>query len=151
MTRDSAHTKRSRIVDLTAQPLLAFHAGVRSSITEIIHLGAPSFSWRHAQYQFGIRTKPGVAHAQRRKNTLARKLIKRLAADAMYDFAERDVVDVTVNETRAGLITQRLAIESLHRLIVSAPSLFQIEVRSKARSVREQLFDRYRISAFAFH
>ena len=69
----------------------------------------------------------------------------------MHNFAQRDVVDVAINEARARSIPQRLAIQSLHSFVVSNPTLSEIEIRCKAGSVREQLFDGDRVAAFALH
>src|SRR3989442_9666463 len=69
----------------------------------------------------------------------------------MHYFAERDVVDVAVHETRAWLRAQRLAIQTLDRFLVTYPALSQIEIRGKAGSVRQQVFDRDCISPSLFH
>ena len=60
-----------------------------------------------------------------------------VAPNAVHDFTERDVINVAVDEPRAWLTMQRLAIEALHRFIVSGPTLAQIEIGSKARHVRQ--------------
>ena len=69
----------------------------------------------------------------------------------MHYFAERDVVDVAVHETRAWLRAQRLAIQTLDRLLVTYPALSQIEIGGKAGRVRQQVFDRDCISPSLFH
>ena len=69
----------------------------------------------------------------------------------MHNFAQRDVVDVAVNETRSGRAAQRLAIQTLDRLVIAGPPIAQIEIGSKARHVGKQLFDRDRVAPFTFH
>ena len=39
----------------------------------------------------------------------------------------------------------------LNRFVVTSPTLSQIEIGSEAADVRHQLFDRNRVTAFAFH
>ena len=92
-----------------------------------------------------------VAHAQGRVNILARKLVKHQPTHSMHNFTKRYVIDVAINEPRARLISQRLAIQPLHRFVVSTPSFPQIEIRSEASHVRQQVFDRDCIPPPTFH
>src|SRR5216683_3198806 len=151
MAGDPTHAKRSGIVYLAAQPLLTLCPDVHAGVAEIIHLASSFLSWRDARFESGIGTKAGIAHAQRRKNILARELVKHLAADTMHDFTESNVVDIAINKARARLTAQRLAIQTLHRFIVTSPTIAQIKIRSKAGHVSQQLLDRDRVAAVAFH
>src|SRR5712692_1443920 len=103
MASHAAHPKRSGIVHLAAQPLLTFCPDVRARVAEIIHLASSFLSWRNARFESGIGTKAGIAHAQRRENISARELVKHLAADAVHDFTESNIVDIAINKTRARL------------------------------------------------
>src|SRR5439155_14164741 len=147
----SAHPKRSWVVDLPPQPLLSFGSGVRASVAEIIHLTATLFRGRDSCFQPRVGTKASVTHTERRKNISARELVEHQSAHAMHDLAERYVVDVAVNEARAWLRAQRLAVQTLHRFVVSTPSFPQIEIRSEASHVRQQVFDRDCIPPPTFH
>src|SRR5437660_6991881 len=147
----SAYPKRRGIMDLPAQPLLSFGPGIRARVTEIIHLTATLFRRCNSRFQLRVGTKASVTHTERRKNISARELVEHQSAHAMHDFAERDVVDVAVNEARAWLRAQRLAVQTLHRFVVSTPSFPKIEIRSKASHVRQQVFDRDCIPPSALH
>ena len=68
-------------------------------------------------------TKPGITHPQRHKDISPRKLVERQTADAMHNFTQRDVIDVAVNEFRAGRISQRFRYQSLDRLVISRPAI----------------------------
>src|SRR5213594_3690521 len=46
--RNSTHAKRSWVMDLTTQPLFAFHSGVRAAVAEIVHLAPSFFRWGNA-------------------------------------------------------------------------------------------------------
>ena len=69
----------------------------------------------------------------------------------MDHLAERDIVNVAVDEARPRRVPQRLAIETLDRFVIPGPTITQIEIRSEAAHVRHQLFDGDRVPAFAFH
>ena len=69
----------------------------------------------------------------------------------MHHFAERDVIDIAVNEARSRRSSQRFAIKMLNRFVVTSPTLAQIEIGREAADMRHQLFDRNRVTAFAFH
>ncbi len=137
MTRDATHAKRSRIVYLAAEPLLAFRPGIRARIAQIVHLTTSLFCRRNARSKFRVRTETRVSHAKWNENILARKFIEHLSTDAMNHFAQRDVIDVTIDEACARWSPQRLVIEAFHRFVVAVPALFQIKVRSKACRVHK--------------
>ena len=106
MSRDSIHPIRSWIVDFASQPLLSFSSGVFRGVAEIAHLAATFLCGRNSLPDQPARTKARVAHSQRHEDILARKLIKRGAADSANNFAQSDVADVAVNEARARRISQ---------------------------------------------
>src|SRR5205085_3518571 len=90
---------------------------------------------------FADAAKARVAHAERLVDVPARELVEGLTGSAADDLAERDEVDVAVDEARARGAAERLAVEALQHLFVARPLLAQIEVRRKPRTVSEQLLD----------
>src|SRR5712691_6077237 len=108
MAGDPTHAKRSGIVYLAAQPLLTFCPDVRARVAEIIHLASSFLSWRNARFESGIGPKAGIAHAQRRENISARKLVKHFVFYNDPATTESNIVDIAINKTRARLTAQRL-------------------------------------------
>src|SRR5262245_46103748 len=108
MSRHSAEPRRSGIVHLTAHPSLL--AGRRA---------APLFSGGHARSDLRAqafqRTIGGVFHAERREDILRRELIDRLAADALHNFGQYDVVHVGVDEPGPGFAERSEMPYLLHR------------------------------------
>ena len=72
-------------------------------------------------------------HSERRENILTHKFVKHYPANTMHDFTKRNEINITVDETRSRLIPQSLAIQALHRFVVTAPTVAQIEVGREAR------------------
>src|SRR5439155_14562028 len=70
VARNAAHPKRSGIVHLTAQPLLAFRPGTCATIAEIVHLPAALFGRRNSRHELRVGTKARVAHSERPENIL---------------------------------------------------------------------------------
>src|SRR5205085_1130470 len=140
-----------RIMYLAAQPTLSIGArNCLCSSAKVSGLRAPLLRRRDARAQGGDRFETRVAQAERHVDVAARKLVERLPAHAMHDFAERDEIDVAIDEARARRIAQPLRCESLNRLVVARPLLREIEIRREARTVRQQLLDGYLLAPLAF-
>src|SRR5437762_2503978 len=151
MTGHAAHAKRSWIVHLTAQPLLTHRSRVCSTIAQITHLSAALFGRRDTPYcrrvvvrrsqrqadNFAGPPEAGVMHSQGPKDFGGGKVVQHLATDSMHHFAERDVVDVAINETCSRWIAQGLTIQAFHRFVVTSPTIAQIEIVSEARHMRK--------------
>src|SRR5690242_3624376 len=150
MSGDATHSVRRRIVNLAAQPDIAFSTDVCGRVSQIAQLAATLFRRRDARAQSCARTKTGVAHAERLKNVLLRKLIEWQAAHALHDLAERDETDVAVNETSARRIAQRLFDQVLDRFVIADPAFAQIEIRRVAGAMSQQFFDGDLFPALAF-
>src|ERR1041385_8857879 len=138
-------------MNLTAQPLLTIHPCVGTTVTEIIHLAATLFRRCDSLGEIGGRLETRIAHTERHEDICPRELIQGHAANAMNNFTKRDVIDIAVDETRSRRISQRLAIQALHRLVVTRPTFAQIEVWSETRNMGQQLLDGDRVTASAFH
>src|SRR5207245_7358951 len=69
--------------------------------------------------------------------------VERLSGDAAHDFAEELEVDVAVAEDVARSVDRLLFHEELHRRVVAAPRIVEIEVRPQSRGVREQMANRH--------
>src|ERR1044072_2982139 len=98
-------------------------------MAKITQLTATPFRLGDARTQRSTRKKRRIAHTERLKDVLLRKLIEWHSTHALHDFAERDETDVAISETRAGRIAQRLFNEVLDRFVVTGPTFTQIEIR----------------------
>src|SRR6266576_6236143 len=123
MARHSTHSVRSWIMDFTTQPLLAFRSGVFCRVSQIVQLSTALLCWGDPVSQNGARPKAGIVHSQRCENVLSRKFIERQTAGPMNDFAQSNVVDVAVNETRARLTAQRLFDQVSDRFVITGPTI----------------------------
>src|SRR5437763_1416072 len=147
--RAAAHSFRGRVVNFAAQDALAL-SSLLSHPSEITPHPAHVLSGRDARQQFRARTETRVAHPQRLVDVFARELVERHARGASDYFAERDEVDVAVDEAQAGRASERLIVESLQHFVVARPLLAQIEVGRVAGAVREKVFDCYLLAPLAF-
>ena len=84
---DAAHIAGGRIV---------YHAAKRLACLVI------DFGGCDARDQRRRRQKAGVVHLERRVNLSVREVGDGLARDAMHDFGEKNIVDVAIDEARAG-------------------------------------------------
>ena len=150
MTRDAAHAIGSWIVNFAAQPLVGVHFRTVRFVAEVTQLAASLLCRRDSTAPVRIRTETRVVHTQRQKNILSRKLVERQTARAMNYFAERDVVDIAVDEFGARRIAQRFTHQPLDRLVIVVPAIPQIEVRRIAGAMCQQQLDRDAFPALAF-
>src|SRR5437016_13362743 len=81
------------------------------------------------------------AHAERSENPVVRKAIKRHAAHASNDVAQKKKVDVAVDKSRARRGGRDLLDRESDCGVVAGPRFREIEVRTQPGHVRQQMTD----------
>src|SRR5262245_55109127 len=151
MTGHSIHAIGRWIVNLTAQPNFPSGSGVITGIAQITQLAASFFRGCDATLERLTGSKPGIVHPERLEDVLLGKLVERHAADAMHYFTQGNKTNVAVNKTAAWLVAQWFLSQALNGFVIAGPTFAQVEVRSIAGAMCQQLLDRDPFPALSFY
>ena len=135
VTRDPAHPSRGRIVDDAAQPGRPGTLAGPAERRAVLGRGDAAAKRRR-------RKKHRVLHTERREDSIVHKPIEWLSTDPSHDIAEKEVVDIAVNEPLPWSRCRHFFDGELDGFFRSAPRVSQIDVGAKSGHVGHQVPDR---------